>query len=418
VKCCESNTKAIVLSSKIDEAAKPATTPQLFAFFALTFLTTGVLALSFNTAGIVAPVATRALGVGPGAIGPYFTLLSLAAGIGGLFLMGLVRRHGGVRTLQVALVLTLIGHLLAATGNLWLVCLSCLWLGFGGSLLPIATIHLLARMAPPGRAGLVFAINQCGPPIGIGAGGVLIPLLLRHTDWRGVLLVLALVVLAMALALQLVRARADADRSAAAPTQRPNLLAPLKLAWTHPELRSLLPVSIVYMTTMSAGMSYLVSYVNLELDKTLLMAGTALAAAHVASVVARLTLGWILDRVGRHFQVIGALGIGAGISGLLLGGLDRDSSDAVLLSLAALFGAFAFGWTALYFASVARLAPEGQRAAAASGMNLFQMLGALSGPLLFSVLASLTGRMAFGFVVLSLLSLVVGAWLLWSRRHG
>jgi MFS family permease len=191
----------------------------------------------------------------------------------------------------------------------------------------------------------------------------------------------------------------------------------VQLAWRHPALRALLPILIVYMATMSGGMGYLVTYANLELERTLLIAGTAYAAAHAASVAARLTLGWLLDRIGRHFQVIGALGIGAGLTGLLLGNLDPDASNATLVALAALFGWFAFGWTAVYFATVARIAPEGQRAAAASGMNLFQMIGSLAGPLAISLLATLTGRIADGFLVLALISLAAGAWLMLRRRQ-
>lgn len=56
-----------------------------------------------------------------------------------------------------------------------------------------------------------------------------------------------------------------------------------------------------------------------------------------------------------------------------------------------------------------------QRAAAASGMNLYQMLGALVGPLAFSLLAGATGKMAAGFVALSLMSLGAGVWLLPRR---
>jgi hypothetical protein len=43
------------------------------------------------------------------------------------------------------------------------------------------------------------------------------------------------------------------------------------------------------------------------------------------------------------------------------------------------------------------------------------MIGALAGPLVFSLLASLTGRLAWGFVVLSLLSLGAGVWLVLKR---
>lgn len=396
------------------------TTRQRVIFLALMLLSQAVMALSFNTAGIVAPVATRELGLRPEAVGPYVTLCALFGGVGGIFLAGSVRRYGGVRSLQFGLGLTLAGILLAATGNLWLVFLSTIPLGMGGSMLPIATIHLIARMAPPGRAGLVFAINQCGAPLGIGAGGVLIPLLLRQMDWRGVLMLLGLVVAVMAAAIQSVRAVADADRSTMAHAQRPNLLEPLRLVLRHAGLRSLLPMSIIYMMTMSAGMGYLVSYANLELGKTLLLAGTALACAHAASVASRLTMGWMLDRIGRPFQVLGGFGVAGGLAGLLLGALGllaADPSDALLITVAALFGAFGFGWTAVWFASIARLAPEGQRAAAASGMNLFQMMGALTGPLVFSILARATGQMATGFFVLSLMSLAAGGWLLWQKRR-
>src|SRR6185312_11393651 len=104
------------------------------------------------------------------------------------------------------------GVLLAASASLPLVGLSSIVLGFGCGMTVPAAIHVLAHVTPPERLGIVFAINQCGVPAGFGLAGVIFPLLLRVTDWRTSLVLLAVALVLIILVIQPMRAALDADR--------------------------------------------------------------------------------------------------------------------------------------------------------------------------------------------------------------
>lgn len=395
--------------------------PPLAAVLAVMTTVQILLAGAFNAAGVLAPVAAPDLGLSPASIGTYVGVLSFSSLAGGMLIDGVLRRHGGARTLQVAMATVGAGSLLAASGQLVLVMLSSVVVGWGGGMMVPSALHLLSRVTPPNRMGLAVAINQCGIPLGYGIAGVVMPLLLHATSWQMTLALLAAVLFAGMGLLQLMRESLDSDRVPGAPMAGRALLEPMQMAWNDPTLRLLGWVALFYMTVQICLVTYLVSYVDLELHHSHLAAGTALLASQLAAVCVRLLLGWMLDRVGRHLLILSILGLGSGITAIALAAAVPAWPYALIVTLAALAGGFMIGWNAVYFAAVAYYAPPGRSGTAVGGTQIFTAVGATLGPLIFQGIVTSTGRYSVGFLVLSASSLAMCARLFLrgpSRRSG
>ena len=390
--------------------------PKLIPFLVVMVIAQSLMGMCFNAAGVLAPVAAPALGFSPAALGPYVGASGVASLAGGMFIDGILRRYGAARTLQISMLVCATGVLFAASANLPLVLLSSLVVGVGGGMMVPCAIHLVARVTPPERAGMVFAINQCGIPAGFGLAGIVFPLLLRVTDWRMSLVLLAAALLLMIPLIQPMRRALDSDRDAAAPLGGKALIAPLRLAWSVPNLRLLGWLAFSFMTVQMAFVSYLVSYVKIDLQFSHVEAGAALLVSQVAAILSRLFFGWLLDRVGRHFLVLGILGSGSGLAAFVLGLANPHWTYSAVVLIAGLSGAFVMGWNAVYFAAVARMAPEGRSGTAVGGTQIFTAAGSVVGPLVFAGVLGAGGGYGAGFVATSAFALVMGARLLWIDR--
>ena len=376
-----------------------------------------MLGAAYSALSVLAPVAAPEMGLTVASLGPYSVVLAAGALSGGMLIDGMMRRYGATRIFQVAVAMTSAGLLSGATATVAGVLLSALLVGFAGGMTMPCALHLIARATPPERGGMVMAINQCGMPAGFGLAGVVLPLLLRVTDWRMSLVILAASMLLMIPFIQSMRAPLDSDRDAGAPLGGKALIAPLRLAWGVPNLRLLGWLAFSFMCVQWAFVTYLVSYVKIELEFSHVAAGSALFASQMASVGSRLFFGWLLDRVGRHFLVLGMLGTGSGVFALTLGMATPQWSYGAVIAISAVCGAFVMGWNAVYFAAVRRFAPEGRAGTAVGGTQMFTMVGSAVGPMLFAAILGATNHYATGFVVLSMFSLVMGVRVLWLDRR-
>jgi MFS family permease len=386
--------------------------PGLVPFLIVMVLAQAVLSVCFNAPGVIAPVAAPALGLTTAALGPYVGAVGIASLAGGMFIDGVIRRYGGARTLQLAVFVSVAGVWLAASGNLALMALSSVVLGFGGGMMVPPAILLVSRVTPPERTGLVFAINQCGVPLGFGLAGVVFPLLLKFTDWRMSLVIVSLVVLSMAMFIQPMRAALDAERNPRAPLGGRALMEPMRLAWREPRLRLLGWMAFSLMTVQMSFLSYLVSYVKIGLGFSHIQAGAALFMSQVAAVVVRLIFGWLIDRLGRYWLVLGLVGLGSGLSSLGVAALVPDLPYVAIAAMAVLAGGCVMGWNALYFAAVSREAPEGRAGTAVGGTQIFTAIGGVVGPLIMAAVLDAGGSYGLGFAIVSVFSLAIGVRLL------
>jgi MFS family permease len=387
----------------------------------VTLATQAIVATAIIAPSVIAPAAAADLGVAPQSVGLIVALSYTLAMISGLTVSGLVTRFGPLRICQVAVLLGAAGLALGAPGSIALVFGAAALIGAGYGMVTPTSSHILVQAAPRERLAFIFSIKQTGVPIGGALAGALIPPLVLAFGWHQTLLVLAAGCALVALAMQPARPRFDRRREPARKTSWSQIFAPVKLVAKTPELRVLAALSLVYAQVQLAFVTYFVSFLNLEIGRTLVAAGLIYAVAHVASIVGRVAWGIAADRLLSPRIVLAALGILSGVCGIVTAIAAPTWSTAALIALGTVYGASAVGWNGVYLAEVARSAPEGQVGPATGGTQFFTFSGALSGPPLFAALVWLTEGYRAGFVFFAVLPFLVGVWLFASappRKSG
>ena len=391
--------------------------PSLVPFLIVMIVVQAMLAVVFNASGVVAPVAAPDLGVPVSALGLYTAIWTVMSLAGGMLIDGLMRRHGAARTTQICVIVTGGGLLFAAAGDLWLVALSAVVVGFGSGMIVPCAVHMAARVTPPERAGVVIAINQCGIPVGYAIGGIVIPLMLTAMHWQTAMAVLGLALMSTVVLLQPMREQLDSDRDPSAPLGGKAFVEPARMAWTTPRLRLLGWVAFSCMAVQFTAITFMVSYVKIELQFSHIAAGTALFVSQMAAIPARIFFGWWLDRIARPLLVLGILASGSGLSCLALGMATPQWPYWLVLATAVACGAFMMGWNAVYMATVARFSPPGRQGTALGGTQIFNMVGGTLGPVIYSTILGVTGHYSLGFMLLALVPFTMGMRLLWLDRR-
>jgi hypothetical protein len=111
------------------------------------------------------------------------------------------------------------------------------------------------------------------------------------------------------------------------------------------------------------------------------------------------------------------VGLGTAASMGLLVQADTTWPFWLLCALAALLGSTAIGWTGLYLAEVARLAPPGRAGEATGGAMFMTFGGVVFGPPLVTGILAATGSYPAAFVTLAVLNLLAAAWLAAGREN-
>jgi MFS family permease len=377
----------------------------------VTLATQAIVATAIIAPSVIAPAAAADLGVAPQSVGLIVALSYTLAMVSGLTVSGLVARFGPVRICQIAVLLGAGGLALGAPGSIALLFGAAVLIGAGYGMVTPTSSHILVQSAPRERLAIIFSIKQTGVPIGGALAGALIPPLVLAFGWHQTLLVLAAGCALVAIVMQPARSRFDRRRE---PARRPSwsrIFAPVRLVAATPELRVLAALSLVYAQVQLAFVTYFVSFLNLEIGRTLVAAGLIYAVAHVASIVGRVAWGVAADRLLSPRIVLAGLGIMSGVCGIVTAVATPTWSTAAFIALGTVYGASAVGWNGVYLAEVARSAPEGQVGSATGGTQFFTFSGALSGPPLFAALVWLTEGYRAGFVFFAVLPFLVGVWL-------
>jgi fucose permease len=212
----------------------------------------------------------------------------------------------------------------------------------------------------------------------------------------------ALCVLAAASAAWL-RSALDGLRDPAAPMPRlVRVFEPVRFVASHPVLFTLAICSFVFSAVQVCVTSYSVTFLNHDLNWTLVAAGGALAVAQVAGVVGRIVWGMVADRQGDPRPVLLALALAMALCGGVAALLDAASAHPGVIALLAVYGASAIGWNGVFLGTVARVVPIDQAAQATSGSLFFTFFGVVVGPPLFGVVAAALGGLGAAFATLAL----------------
>ena len=333
---------------------------------------------------VVAPVIAKDLEV-PGTLVGFFISTIYGVGIiSALLSPRFIRRFGAVRVSQFILLATLAMLVSCSVGSIVSVVLGAALLGLAYGATAPSSAHLLVPRTPPRVMNLVLSIRQIGVPLGgVLAGLVMAPLTLS-LGWQAALLWQTVPVLAAVLLLECARRSWDADRDPSRQILSKGLFAPVQILFDRPELRRLAFVSFVYSGLQLCFIAFITVHLTSKTGFNLVQAGWALAVYQLAAVVSRPIWGWLADKWFSAHALLAWQGFIMGAAALLTGQFGMSWAPWLLLSVCAVAGASASGFTGLAYAEWARLGGAQRTEATGLGSGLM-FAGVLLLPSLFSV---------------------------------
>jgi MFS family permease len=365
----------------------------------------------------IAPAVAPALHVQGELVGVFVSVVYGVGIISALFSPGFIHRFGAVRTLQSVLATTAAMLLLAAGGSVVWLGTSAVVLGLAYGAAAPASTHLLVPHTPPRVFNMVMSLRQIGVPLGGVLGSLLLPPLLLHLGWREALLAELPAVLLLAALLQIPRRSWDVDAS---PTHRllgRGLLAPFSLLHDGPMLR-LSIASFSYSGTQLCFIAFMTTHLTTVVGFDLITAGRALALYQITGAVTRPIWGWIADRWLTPGHTLAVHGFGMAAAAVAAGAFGPDWSHAAVLTVAAIAGATAGGYTGVAYAEYAHLG--GARRTEATGLGTAVMFaGVLLIPSSFGVAVAASGGYVLAYSTLAVLALASAVLLClgsWRRR--
>ncbi|MDA7947958.1 MAG: MFS transporter [Hyphomicrobiaceae bacterium] len=364
-------------------------TPLLAAVVTM-FLTYAMVILSAMVLPVLAPIASAKLEIPARYIGLYAAVLYAAASCSSMIAPSLVIRYGALRTSQLTLLFAAGGLFFLAAGTVWSAVASAIFIGLAYGPGNTASGHLLSTMTAEGQRSGIFSIKQTSVPAGGAVCGVLLPPLALQLGWQGAAAAMGAACVLLALAVQPWRSRLDAARDSKQPIWPESLLAPVATVLRGPRLRALGVTGLVYSGMQYAFGAVMVAFFVDRAGISPVDAGLVLSAAMVASVIARLSWGYVADWT-RPDVVLCGLGLLTAASVVAATFVTPDWPRAALIALGCWFGLAGFSWNGVFLALVADIAGSDRVAAATSGVMTLVFLGSLLFPALFAGLVALSG---------------------------
>lgn len=379
----------------------------LAATLAMQTLSTGA-AYSFPA---IAPAVAKDLGVDGALVGFFISTVYGVGVVSALFSPGFVHRYGAVRVTQAVLIATVAMLLSAAFGSLLSVAIGAVLMGFAyGAAAPSST-HLLAPRTPPGALNLVLSLRQIGVPLGGVLAGLLVPPLTLAFGWRTALLIQILPVALLIVLLELPRRDWDRGIDPKRPILNATLLAPLRLLRRGPHvgaIRRLTLVSFVYSGLQLCFIAFMTVHLTTKAGWTLIEAGRALAVYQIGGAVSRPIWGWIADKWLAARWLLVLQGVIACAAAICAGRFGPEWPHLVILTVCAVGGATASGFTGIAYGEWARLGSD--RRTEATGLGAAAMFsGVLVLPSVMSLIVTAQQSFETAYMVMGLAALFSAA---------
>ena len=382
-------------------------------------LVQSMTAMAVVTVPVLAPEIAASLAIDAAAVGLYQSTAFVGAAFLTLMSGSIVLRHGGIRVNQVSVVLSAAGVALAVVGSVPVVAAGAVLAGAGYGLATPGASHVLARITPPDRRGLVFSVKQSAVPLGGLVAGVLFPTVAERFGWVWAIALACAMVASAALIIQPLRARLDDDRN---PEHRVRIDAPgqsIRLILATPRLRPIALVAFSFGAMQLCLFAFLVTYLVERVGLDLVTAGLLFAVMQGAGFVARVGWGWVSDRWISTRPLLAGLGAGTIASTLVAIGFSDGWPLTALAAASVALGATGVGWNGIYLAEVARAVPVDKVGLATGGTLMFTFVGVVLGPSTFGAIVAMTGSYAAAFIAMDALVLAtVVALVLGPRPRG
>ena len=352
--------------------------------------------------------------------------LTAANIVGALFILfacaGLIRNMGGVRALQWSLLVAAASLVLFHVPSVALALLASALIGLSNGTANPAGSEVLQRFTPDAHRNFVFSIKQAGVPLGGVIAGLTIPPLVESLGWRTALLVAAAAAVAVTMAMWPFQSRIDGPRDRSTPWSLhgltlSDLAVPLSALSRGPGLIRISLVGALLAIAQACWFTFAVTYVVVGLGKSLSVAGLVFAVMQATSVIGRIAIGWIADRVASSTATLAIAAVGSAATTMLLGLSGADWPLWSLMLLAAAAGASVSGWNGVQVAEVARRSPPGLVGETAAGSVILVFLSNMIAPVAFAAFVAATGRFDVAFIAAGACSLLCLP-LLWGVDRG
>jgi MFS family permease len=357
----------------------------------------------------IAPVLLSQHNWDSNVIGIYISIVYLSAATSGVYATTIIQKLGPIRTSQIALIFSILGLLLVSNDLLIFNILGALFLGMGYGPITPASSDILVRTTPKNRFSLIFSIKQTGVPLGGALAGLLIPNLTKYRNSDFAIDVMLFITFVVVICAQSLRQELDMNKSSKSPWPTFNqFLIPIRFVLLHPTLSVLCLCSFVFSIVQLCLSSYLVTYLNVSLEWTLIAAGVGFSLTQICGVIGRIAWSLLADKTGKTIQALIAISTLMGISCLSMLIPDIHTNEWLVLFIIGIFGCTAISWNGVYLAFVAQIAKTENTAKATAGCLFFTFLGVVVGPPIFGYLVKLTNNIGLCFSILCLPLFCIG----------
>ncbi len=363
---------------------------------------------------IIAPAMSDEFGWSGSSIG----FLTASNSLGGLAILvagsALLKQIGGMRTLQLTLVLGAAGMAFLLVPSVGIALAACFIMGLSNGAANPAGSEVLQRFSPPGMRNLIFSIKQAGVPLGGVIAGLLVPVLVTLTSWRIALFFCAVaVVLPTALTWRL-SANLDETpprkrRILSTPTLHSlrTLTVPLASLAHNPGLMKMSVVGSLFAVSQSCWFTFTVIYLIDRLGFSLSLAGAVFAVMQAGGVIGRVVLGWLSDRLHSATATLSLAAILSAATTALLGLTTPAWPLWAIVVLAFVAGSSAASWNGVQIAEVARRSPAHLISETAAGSSILVNLTNMVAPTLFAAYVAMGGHYDYAFICTGACSLLV-----------
>jgi MFS family permease len=152
--------------------------------------------------------------------------------------------------------------------------------------------------------------------------------------------------------------------------------------------------------------TFAATFLVVTLGLSLSVAGLVYAVMQATSVIGRVLMGWIADRVGSATATLAVASVASALSTIAFGLVTPGWPLWALVLLAAVAGISVSGWNGVQIAEVARRSPAGLVGETAAGSVILVYASNMLGPVFFAAFVALTGRFDLAFMISGALTLI------------
>jgi len=367
------------------------------------------------TLGRLVPVAAPAFMAEFGWDESFVGYLAAASVIGSLFVLtagiGLLHRMGGVRALQVSLLLGALCLMLYIVPSVWVALGASVLIGLSNGTANPAGSEVLQRFTPAAHRNFVFSIKQAGVPLGGVIAGLAVPLLIETVGWRMALVIAAAAAFGITALTWPFRARIDPPRDPMVEIRLvsfrlSHILVPLHSLSRGPGLWRVSWVGCLLAFPQAVWVTFAATYLVVALGLSLSVAGLVYAVMQATSVIGRIVMGWFADHVASSVTTLALASVASALSTIAFGLVRPDWPLWALALLAAVAGIAVSGWNGVQIAEVARRSPPALVGETAAGSVILVYISNFLGPVFFAAFVTATGHYDLAFMISGALTLL------------